>query len=108
MNIKELLGIEDEDKGIPADRIGVLLTQTNLPLDLALEMVFRQQSQLFNENSSLKAQLSMVEALVTKLMERIDHLHNDIVEVQAKLEAATTHPVDRPEKPTEDEPKKLH
>jgi hypothetical protein len=92
-----------------SDRIGILLTQANMPLDLALEMVFRQQSQLFNENSSLKAQMNGLEEIMTEMAKSIAHLHSDVLELQGFIEGMKSHPVDRQGLDEADpEPRKVH
>lgn len=115
-SLSQLLGLEPDEEDVPeidAGKIGVALTNVTLPLDLALELAFRQQSQIFSEFNQLKAQMAVIEATMTIQGERLAHNHEDILEVQGTLNAATKHPAERvepkdPEEGDEGPKRKVH
>ena len=91
MSFKRFLGLDDkQDSGIR-----VSMANAQLPLDLVLEMVIRQQNQLFSEMNELKGSMSATDALVIQELENTKHLHDDLIELRQALEGAAKHPVER-------------
>ena len=93
MNLRRLLGLSTPEETATGRKIGVIMTDVTLPLDIVLELAFRQQSQLFSEFNNLKAQIAVGEAVVSAMGEANTHLHDDMVELQRAMAAL------RPDKP---------
>lgn len=108
--LKKIRGDIEEDATDAGTHIAVGLAGTvNMPLDLALELVFRQQSQIMSAIQGQTLRIEVVEEVATAQAEATAHLHNDVVTLQQNLESATTHPAARVEagqKPDKEETKK--
>ena len=101
---RRFLGLDDkEDAGIR-----VSMVEATLPLDMVLELVIRQQNQLFKDQSELGQRIEVNEQVLGSMGESIAHLHNDLVELRQVLENAAKHPVERVDEETEEksEPEK--
>lgn len=98
MTLRRLFGLdsESEDAGI-----NVAMSNVTMPLDLALELIIRQQGQLFTMLNNLQGQVSVGAQIATKMDEQIGHLHSDLVELQQSLVSAAKHPVERVDEQTE-------
>lgn len=98
MTLRRLFGLdsESEDAGI-----NVAMSNVTMPLDLALELIIRQQSQLFTMLNGLQGQISVGAQIVTTMGEQYTHLHADLVELQQSLASAAKHPVERVDEQTE-------
>lgn len=100
MNWKEIFGMEagnDDD-----DQININLMNVVLPMDIALQLLFRQQQQLFQALSALNSRLDVGDQVATYQGERMEHLHSDVVELQQVLEGASKHPVEKVDDMTEE------
>lgn len=98
MTLRRLLGLEPE----PEDGgINVAMSNVTMPLDLALEMIIRQQGQLFTMLNGLQGQVHVGAQIAINMDEKITHLHNDLVELQGSLASAAKHPVERVDEQTE-------
>lgn len=97
MTLRRLFGLEDKQDG----GIGITVGRVTLPLDLMLELVVRQQSQLFSMLNGLQGQIAVGEQVMTNMGEHYAHLHDDIVQLQQNLEQAGKHPVERVDEQTE-------
>lgn len=114
MNLAKYFGFpERTDDPKDAASVGVTLGKITLPLDLAVELVFRQQMQLFSAISNIQTNINVNEEVQSQMGEHVAHLHNDIVEMQQHFEAATKHPVEKVDQQTEakgrkDDKEKIH
>lgn len=98
MNIKELFGMENEPEEAP---LNINMTNVTLPMDMALQLIFRQQQQLFSLISGLQDQINITDQVVSMQGEKTEHLHKDIIEVQQVIESASKHPVEKTDDETE-------
>lgn len=87
-------------------KIMLTMSHVNIPLDLMLQVVFRQQNQLFEAIESLKGAIALNEQLIGTIAENTEHLHQDVVHIQQGIESAMTHPVDKvePKESNDEEP----
>ena len=86
-------------------KIMLNISHVNIPLDLMLQLLLRQQNQLFEAIEAIKAIIAANDQIADGLAQNIGHLHEDMVHIQQNIEAATTHPVDKIEaKVEEDKP----
>lgn len=108
MTLKRLLGLKEPDTDI-----NINISNITIPLDLAIQIVFRQQQQLFGALNTLQGQLGVAEQVIGNVGLEQTHLHDYLLQLQQNLESASKHPVERVDDQTEqreqDEKKeKLH
>lgn len=99
MKLREWFGLDPE---MDQDQLNVNLTQVTMPMDIALQLVFRQQQQLFQALSAIGDRLDVVDHIFALQGEKTEHLHKDVVELQQVLEGAAKHPVERADDVTDE------
>lgn len=106
MGIKDLLGLSEKEK--EHGGIGVSVGNVVLPLDMMIELIIRQQNQLFSENNELKGMLTTADQAMEAMAEQVIHMHADVVQMRQALEGAAQHPVEKVDRETEEKarPKK--
>lgn len=96
MTLRKFFGMEPDQ-----DRLNINLTKVVMPMDIALQLVFRQQEQLFQLISAINSRLDVTDQILTLQGERGEHLHSDVVQLQQVLEGASKHPVEKTDDETE-------
>lgn len=105
MNLAKLFGLPSGDKADDAASIGVTVGKVTLPLDIMVELVLRQQGQLFSEINNLQGLISVGEQVTSNMAEHYAHLHDDVVQLQQNLQQAVKHPIERLDEQREQEEK---
>ncbi len=101
MNLRKRLGLPDREKS--GDMPKINMSDVQIPIDLLLEIIIRQQNQIFQENSNLNGRIAASEIISAGVLEQMEHLHNDVVELQQHLQSAGQHPVERVDEESERE-----
>lgn len=92
MNLRKKLGLPEATKSdIPL----IAMANIPIPLDVLIEVIVRQQSQLFGMLGTLTERAEATEGMIAEIMEQSEHLHGDVVELQQHLQAAAQHPVEK-------------
>jgi hypothetical protein len=91
-----LFGRDDQEP-----RIGVNLPSVTMPLGMAIQLVFRQQEQLFQMLNTLDGKIQVHDHLLTSVGEHQTELHDYLLQLQNNLEKATRHAVEREDDLTE-------
>lgn len=100
MTLKRLFGFQDDD---PDDTgININMANVTMPLDMALQLIFRQQQQIFQLLNGLQGQIGVQDHVMTLMGEQQTHLHANLLELQTNLENAKKHPVERVDDETEE------
>ena len=93
MNLRKALGLPERLK--EGEQPKIMLSNVSLPIDLLLELIIRQQSQLYQENANINGRLAASEQIIAATMDQMEHLHGDVIELQQVLNQAGKHPVER-------------
>jgi hypothetical protein len=99
MNIRQLLGMDTEDESDTG--INISMANVNMPLDLVMQLVLRQQQQLYNMIELNQQQQNVIEHVLTKVGEEQTHLKDYLIQLQNNLENAGKHPVEKEDAVTE-------
>ena len=100
MTLRRLLGMEDDD---PEDTgININMANVTMPLDMALQLIFRQQQQIYQLLNGLQGQIGVHDQVLTAVGEQQTHLHDYLLELQNNLENARKHPVEKTDEETEE------
>ena len=99
MSLAELLGLRRANND--AANFGVTVGKITLPMDIMIEVLIRQQSQLFSALNDVQGQIAIGEQVTTNMAEHYSHLHDDVLQLQQNLEGMSKHPVERVDEQTD-------
>jgi hypothetical protein len=102
MSLRKRLGLPEQTKRDEVPKIN--MSNVQVPLDLMLEIIVRQQNQLFEAMAGITGRMIAGEEMHAANMEQMDHLHADVIELQQFIHAASQHPADKVEINEEGEP----
>lgn len=92
--LREILGLPKEEP-MTSPPPSVMMNNIPIPMDILMEILIRQQNQLFTEIGNLNGRIAAMEAISAGMIEQTDHLHGDVIELQQALQTAAQHPVEK-------------